>query len=221
MKIFVYICSLLNVIATAVFLALYPENTVAVHYNIYGEADRWGNKWVYFIFAVVPLLLCVIYAAVDRYMKKHKKYVGKNRGIQNKILPPIFLFLIIINWVILTPLYAPNISMGDVIYFIPMALSLLMLIMGNFMGKVKQNHWLGFRIKWTLENEVVWKKTHRLFGLQMVIASVINFVWCLICLVNSWQVMLFIGFFIILFIPIIWSSVYSYKIYKKETAILN
>jgi uncharacterized membrane protein len=34
--------------------------------------------------------------------------------------------------------------------------------LGNLMNNVKPNYFVGIRTPWTLENEVVWRKTHKL-----------------------------------------------------------
>ncbi|MDB5963209.1 MAG: hypothetical protein JWP59_4503 [Massilia sp.] len=41
-------------------------------------------------------------------------------------------------------------------------------LLGNVMGKVKRNFWIGIRTPWTLASERVWYTTHRLAGKTMV-----------------------------------------------------
>jgi len=47
-------------------------------------------------------------------------------------------------------------------------LGVLMLLLGNVMGKVRRNFWLGVRTPWTLADEGVWYATHRLAAKTMV-----------------------------------------------------
>ncbi len=44
-----------------------------------------------------------------------------------------------------------------------MLLGLLMMYISNSLPTIKQNRWYGIKVYWTLNNEEVWKKTHR-FG---------------------------------------------------------
>lgn len=41
-------------------------------------------------------------------------------------------------------------------------------LLGNVMGKVRRNFWIGIRTPWTLVSEQVWYATHRLAGKTMV-----------------------------------------------------
>lgn len=52
------------------------------------------------------------------------------------------------------------------------------MLMGNYMGKIRNNWFVGIRNPWTLSSENVWNKTHRLggflftiFGLLVVLSS--------------------------------------------------
>jgi uncharacterized membrane protein len=39
---------------------------------------------------------------------------------------------------------------------------LFLALMGNVLGKVRRNFWMGVRTPWTLASEAVWIRTHRL-----------------------------------------------------------
>jgi uncharacterized membrane protein len=44
-------------------------------------------------------------------------------------------------------------------------------LMGNVMGKVRRNFWMGVRTPWTLASDTVWNQTHRLAAWMMVAAG--------------------------------------------------
>jgi uncharacterized membrane protein len=50
----------------------------------------------------------------------------------------------------------------DVLRAMLAGLLLMFGLMGNVMGKVRRNFWVGVRTPWTLANERVWNDTHRL-----------------------------------------------------------
>jgi uncharacterized membrane protein len=52
-------------------------------------------------------------------------------------------------------------------------------LMGNVMGKVRRNFWVGVRTPWTLASDRVWNDTHRLAGRMFVGAAVLGLV-CLL-----------------------------------------
>ena len=45
-----------------------------------------------------------------------------------------------------------------------MGFGLLFIVVGNYMPKIRQNSFMGIRVKWTLENEANWNATHRMGG---------------------------------------------------------
>jgi uncharacterized membrane protein len=52
---------------------------------------------------------------------------------------------------------------------------LLLVILGNFMGKLTRNFFIGIRTPWTIASEEVWLRTHRLGGKLFVVAGLVLF----------------------------------------------
>jgi uncharacterized membrane protein len=61
----------------------------------------------------------------------------------------------------------------DISSFVFVAVGLLFMVMGNVLGKVRKNFFLGIRTPWTLASDEVWAKTHRLGGWCFVIAGIL------------------------------------------------
>jgi uncharacterized membrane protein len=55
---------------------------------------------------------------------------------------------------------------------VPAAVGLLLVVLGNFMGKVTRNFFVGIRTPWTLASDEVWLRTHRLGGKMLVLGGV-------------------------------------------------
>lgn len=49
------------------------------------------------------------------------------------------------------------------------AMGLMFMVMGNYMGKLRSNFFIGFRTPWTLSSERSWNKTQRLGGWLLVL----------------------------------------------------
>jgi uncharacterized membrane protein len=47
-------------------------------------------------------------------------------------------------------------------------------LLGNVMGKVRRNFWIGIRTPWTLASERVWHSTHRFAAKTMVIGALLS-----------------------------------------------
>ncbi|MBO7748844.1 SdpI family protein [Paenibacillus sp. MWE-103] len=56
------------------------------------------------------------------------------------------------------------------------AVGLLFAVMGNYMTQVRHNYMFGIRTPWTLANEEVWRKTHRIGGPLMMLGGLVALV---------------------------------------------
>lgn len=50
---------------------------------------------------------------------------------------------------------------------------LIAVVIGNFLGRVEPNWFVGLRTPWTLESDVVWHRTHRLVGRLLFLAGLL------------------------------------------------
>ena len=55
-------------------------------------------------------------------------------------------------------------SAGALSSLMALGFGLMFLLLGNYMPKLRQNSFMGIRVKWTLENEANWNATHRFGG---------------------------------------------------------
>ncbi|CUA80420.1 SdpI family protein [Anoxybacillus suryakundensis] len=153
------------------FIAIpYLPNEVAIHWNAAGEPDNFMNKWWGAL--LLPLLLTgmtflLIYLPkIDPRKENYEKFEKVYR---------IFLHVLVIFFVslhVVTLAYNIGISVQvDVV--VPLGVGLLFIVLGNYMPKIKPNYFFGIRTPWTLDNEVVWQKTHRVGGKVFVIMGVL------------------------------------------------
>jgi uncharacterized membrane protein len=49
---------------------------------------------------------------------------------------------------------------------------LMFIVLGNYMGKVRKNFFIGIRTPWTLASDEVWSRTHRLGGKVFVLTGI-------------------------------------------------
>jgi len=55
-------------------------------------------------------------------------------------------------------------------------LFLFFALLGNVLGRVRRNFWIGVRTPWTLASERVWNDTHRVAGKLFVLSGILGFV---------------------------------------------
>ncbi len=83
---------------------------------------------------------------------------------------------------------------------------------GNYLQTVKPNYFIGIRTPWTLENEDIWKSSHRLGGRMWMIGGLVTI---LLSIILKNNIALGIIFALITFIIVVVPIVYSYVEYKK------
>jgi uncharacterized membrane protein len=85
---------------------------------------------------------------------------------------------------------------------------LFLAAIGNVLGKVQRNFWMGVRTPWTLASEAVWVRTHRLAAWLFVAGGLAGFVGTLIGLHP-------VICFSLFGVAAIWPVFYSLILYKR------
>lgn len=140
-------------------------NPVPVHWNIRGQADRYGSPWMNILATpVVSLVLAVLCSLLPRFgpMKANFETFAKFYG---RMIVALLAMLLCIHVVILLKSAGYGVAIERVF---PILIGVLLAILGNWMGKIRRNFYVGIRTPWTLANDVVWERTHRIGGHLMV-----------------------------------------------------
>ncbi|HLC63925.1 MAG TPA: SdpI family protein [Patescibacteria group bacterium] len=188
------------------FYSVFPDS-VPVHWGVDGTPDRYGSKfegaWLMPLIAIGMYLLFRFLPYIDPKKDKYQQFA--------KVY---FIFrLIILLMMLVIYLVASANSLGynvRVEVWIPVAVGILFLIMGNYMGKLKPNWFMGIRTPWTLSNDEVWNKTHRLGGKLFILLGLLMIITPLLPYTNIFATLV-IPVIVVSLIPI----VYSYVIYRK------
>lgn len=161
----------LTAVAFAATLVLYsrlPEQ-MPTHWNISGKPDAWGDKsWAAFL-APMIMLGTVILGFVLRWASPRNFEVDRFGPTYAYVLFTIVAFAgymqAVILWATLGQVQVDRAIVGGVL--------VLFTLLGNVMGKLKRNFWMGIRTPWTLADEKVWNQTHR-FGAKVYVATGIS-----------------------------------------------
>lgn len=193
-------------IATATYPFLPP--IVSTHWDAAGNGDGYMPKLlnavlIPFLSIGLFLLLRFVSLLSPRLSDQDPRVMQKIVGV---LLIGILLFLLITQMVTLAVLLSIPIN---VLFVINFAVSALFIFIGNYLGKVRRNFRLGIKTPWTLANDSVWERTHRLGGWLFVAAGVFGMVTAFIPLMRIWGV---VGSILIVSVVLI---VYSYVVYRQ------
>jgi uncharacterized membrane protein len=175
-RLYVILSIALTAGALAVTLLLYPQmpDKIPTHWNIEGKIDGYGDKaWAAFLMPVILTGLLALFAALP-WLSPKQFAVDTFRSTYWFIVLVVTAALVFIHgltmWAALS---------GPVDITRPLLAGLLVMfgLMGNVLGKVRRNFYVGIRTPWTLASERVWNDTHRLAGRWFVAAAALGLVF--------------------------------------------
>ncbi|HET8841327.1 MAG TPA: SdpI family protein [Ktedonobacteraceae bacterium] len=200
-------------IIVAVYGFVVLPDTVPIHWGINGQANGYGPKWVgTFLF---PFISIGIYILIRGLLAAGPRLGGRenlaaNLQIVKLVLAGLTLFMLIIQLSALVQ----SLGIGfDMTLIVMLALSVLFIFLGNYMGKMRRNFWMGIRTPWSLTNAVVWERTHRLGGWLFVAVGLIGVICSFIPLLRIW------GIIVPSIAVSIFLYVYSYICYQQQMQI--
>lgn len=177
---FANIISLIGIVVLAAYVAwMYPSlpDPMPTHWNAAGEVDGWSSKplgaaiiggmalYSFLIFKIIPVI------------SPRGFRTESFRGTINILMTATVTFSCIVG------IGAIRGAMDDSINnstFMSVAVGMLLMVMGNFLGKVRKNFFLGIRTPWTLASDEVWAKTHRLGGWCLVVSGLFMIVMAIV-----------------------------------------
>lgn len=195
---------LLPALMTAVYWNALPEQ-IPIHWNLRGEVDGYGPRYMLPLMNLGVYLLLTLAPLIDPRRNNYRRFVRTFFYLRVGIV----LFLVALNFLSI------YIALGydlPAVRLIMAATFLLLALLGNYLSTVKPNYFIGFRLPWTLEDDEVWRATHRMaarlwFGLGML-GILFAFVLPLPLLLGAELGL--IG--ILVFIP----TVYAYRRYQQR-----
>ncbi|MEI2360439.1 SdpI family protein [Priestia megaterium] len=199
--------TLLTLVAWLIALPHLPA-TMPIHWGANGEADGFATKINAMILTVgIMVLIYFIIAFVPRIdpRKENYKYFSKTYNI---LLNAVLLLFFFVNMSTILQGLGYNVPMS---YIAPIMAGLVFIIIGNYLQRVRSNYFMGIRTPWTLSNEIVWKKTHRLSGKLFFIGGLLILISAF--LPDGYKSVIMWGS-IVLCVAV--PYLYSYLAYKKE-----
>ena len=150
---------------------------VPLHWNTANQVDSYAPKsrlWLLCCIAPVLALLFQFLPKIDPKKENYERFQGKY-DLFGPILPSILLLALVFT---VSEAISPGaLPIGRLLLG---AVSIVLMVAGNVMGKVKTNWFMGIRTPWALSDPDVWGKTHRMGGRVFFLGGLVTLILCLV-----------------------------------------
>ena len=204
------------VTGVAAWLCTVLPDRIPTHWNIRGEVDGYGGKWTLFALPVMMVAMMVLFYFLPALSPKPFE-VDSFRSTSLYIMVLVVGLFGYMQGMLLyvvhhTAAKEPTIDLGRAFLA---GMFPFFALLGNVLGKVRKNFYIGVRTPWTLASDRVWNDTHRLAAWVWVSAGVIGFAM----IVLGAPIWAAFGVLIVsAFIPVIYSFVH-YKSLERRGAL--
>jgi uncharacterized membrane protein len=197
-------------LAPFIVLAIYWQQLparVPMHWNLNGEVDRWAPKLSGLL--LLPLL-AVGLVALLHFLPRLDPKLQKTDGVQGRMgtgLAATRLGMLLLLNIIFYMQIA--VSLGrevNVVRVVVVATLVFLAIIGNYLGTLRPNYFVGIRTPWTLEDPQTWRATHRLGGRLMCFGALVLLVLEFVLTTTVFMAILVAAVLAL----VVWAFVYSW-----------
>ena len=169
-----FISIALCVINLTVGAVVYPHlpEKVPTHWNFAGEVDGWGSPFQgAFLIPLIMIGALVIMYFLPKIDPKRENYFKMGKAYSGIALV-MMLFFTVLQFGSLGSILG-YFSINNVPKVIMLGVGAMLAIFGKYMGRLKHNYFAGIKTPWTLANEEVWRRTHKMAGPIWVVGGIL------------------------------------------------
>jgi len=139
-----------------------------IHWGLSGEADGFAGKWVALM---MPPLLVAALSLLFYFLSSiepRREGLARSQGLYLWSWVAVLVVAAAIELAVLSAGFGWGIPVPPLMAG---AIGVMLVLIGNQLGKSRSMYFIGVRTPWTLASEEVWIKTHRLCGKLMVLGG--------------------------------------------------
>ena len=181
---------------------------VPTHWGPEGEVNGWTSKpFGAFLGPLIGVLLVALLVVLPRLSPRGFEMTPFQRVYPTLVAAIAGLMLYVTTFALATATGATMPAPGRLLA----GVGVFLVVIGNFLGKVTQNFFIGIRTPWTLASDRVWERTHRFAGPVFVLGGVLLVVASLF--MKSPLVLI-----AIVVVTVLSPAVYSYVVWHRGEA---
>jgi len=173
-RLYIVLSLLLAAAALLATLILYPQlpEKIPIHWNIHGVVDGYGGREWSLLTPAILVGILLLFWVIPWLSPKHFE-VDSFRSTYWFIVLVMTGLFVYIHALLMWAAWSGKVDITR-----PMLAGILVMfaLLGNVLGKVRRNFYVGVRTPWTLASERVWNDTHRLAAKVCVGGGIIGLV---------------------------------------------
>ena len=143
-------------------------DVMATHFGTDNQANGFSSKPVA-VFGIPLLCLAILWAGAVVTAHDPRK-----QNISPKMFALVLWIAPIVSLLGAATVYPLNLGYAvDITYVAGLFLGVLLVVVGNYMPKARQNYTIGIKLPWTLANEENWNRTHRFAGYLWIVCGIL------------------------------------------------
>ena len=156
-------------------IIVYPRlpDRVPTHWDIHDRVNGYGPRWMAtFLMPVMLLALWGLMRFLPRIDPRRANY-AKMQGVYDLVVNVMLTLIAVLHFVVLGAASGVPISIARVV---PAIVGVALIVIGRLLPLAQPNWWFGIRTPWTLSNDRVWARTHRVGGYVIMTIGVLAIV---------------------------------------------
>ena len=169
---------------------------VPLHWNVANQVDSYAPKSQLWLLCCISPALCLLFQflpKIDPKKANYERFQGKY-DLFGPILPGL---LLLVMFVTVSEAIDPGaLPVGKLVLG---AVSIVLMVVGNVMGKLKTTWFMGIRTPWSLSDPDVWAKTNRMGGWVFFLGGLVTLILCLVLPAEIEEIAVFamLGIFVV------------------------
>jgi len=206
----ILVVATLAVASIVAALMLPAEMQLPTHWGLSGEPDAFAGKWIALAMPVgITAIVSLLFYAMPS-LEPRREGLERSQGLYLWGWLAILMVGVAIEIALLSHAFGWGIPVNRLIVG---AVGLMLVMIGNQLGKSRSMYLIGVRTPWTLASEEVWIKTHRLCGKLMVAGGLALVVAVLLPLPSGVLPMLIMA---VILVAAVVPILYSFIAWRRE-----
>lgn len=143
---------------------------IATHWDSEGNPDGYSGPFVaFFMMPFIQTIMLAIFSSL-KILEPRAANLEKSKKAINAVVFAVTALLLVVQAIIIDQAFEFGLLGTNIIFA---GVGVILMVMGNYFGKLKSSFFIGIRTPWTLSSETVWQKTHRVGGKLFVFAGAV------------------------------------------------